>query len=322
MVATKSPTSTWKPSSSLGSVNPFDIVQKAIQDRDITQVKDLLKERTKRQFMFRDWARLIDTGVHSLDQKLRIEFREHLMELAKDKINTFLRTALQSSEEEEVAILILQYDPKLFEKKLDGDLPFHLAASNGEAKVVQMFLQFVKDNNRWDMVIPHTNGSGGSIETEQMTAQPMTGLEKAAEKGHLEVVELLVDFDERLLDHGFPLHRAVREGRPHIVEYLLDKKSDLVEKFTPGTSPKSALFEERTLGKEDESSIIIDKMLVASIIRGPPGESRTRSPAMIKKLLHGPQGRHPYCYREFTTLKVIHRSAFVSSNHVPLSSVN
>lgn len=311
MVATKSPTVASKPSSS--SVNPSDIVQKAIQDKDVTKARDLLKERTKSQFMFRDWARLIDTGVNSLNEHLRNEFRAILMEIAKDKISTFLRTALQSSEEEEVAILILQHHPKLFEKKLDGDSPFHLAASNGEARVVSMFLQFVKDHGRRDMVIPLANEKGNTIGSEQRATQPVTGLERAAEKGHLEVVEMLVDFDKRLLEHGYPLHRAVREGRPNVVKYLLEKKSDLVEKFTPGPSPKSALFEERTLGKEDESSIAIDKMLVASIIRGPPGVNRTRSPAMIKKLLQGPQGRR--CHHSYPT-KVLtdeYRSTLVTA---------
>ena len=118
----------------------------------------------------------------------------------------------------------------------------------------------------------------------------MIGLEKAAEKGHLDVVKILAAFDKKLLDHGYPLHKAVKEGHLDVVRYLLEEKSDLVEKFTPEPSLKSALFEERTRGKEDESSVEIDKLLVASIIRGPPGGNQSRSPAMIKKLLQGPQG--------------------------------
>ena len=289
MGATRSPTAVTKPP--VTTINPVEVIQKAILRKNVSEAKDLLEMRTRRQFIFRDWASLMDTGVHSLDEDMRDIFRSILIELARDKLLAFLRTALQSYEEEPVAMLILKRRPDLFLKKLDGDSPFHLAASNGEAQVVEMFLNFVKDNDHREMVTPYTNGKGDMIVNGDHVTQSMTGLEKAAEKGHLEVVEMLVDFDDRLLDHGYPLHKAVREGRFEVVKYLLKKKSDLVEKFTPEPSPKSALFEERTLGKEDESSIAIDKLLVASIIRGPPGESRSRSPAMIKKLLQGPQGK-------------------------------
>ena len=150
MVATKSPTTASRPL--LSTPKLFDIVQTAIREENITKARDLLKERNKRQFMFREWASLIDTGVSPLEDKLRADFRSVLIELARDKILNFLRSALQSSEEEQVAMLILHHRPDLFLTRLDGDLVFHLAASNNEVEVIKMFLRFAEENNHHDLV--------------------------------------------------------------------------------------------------------------------------------------------------------------------------
>ena len=273
---------------SSSTVNTSDVIEEAIRNKDIAAAKSLLTKRNRRQFSYKAWAILIETGVKHLDEDLQNEFRSILMDLAGDKILTFLRTALQNLDEEPVAVLILERRPELFLQRLDGvDVPFHLAASNGEAQVVKMFLRFVKEKDRLDLVDPGTSKFKGSPAFENQATQHSTILEKAAERGHLEVIKMLVVFEPKLLDYGYPLHRAVRGGHVSVVEFLLQVRGDLVEKFTPEPYPRSALFEDRTLGKEDASSLEIDKLLVARIIRGGgPG----KSPRMIKKLLQGPQG--------------------------------
>lgn len=273
---------------SSSTVNTSDVIEEAIRNKDLAAAKSLLTKRNRRQFSYKAWAILIETGVKHLDEDLQKEFRSILVDLAGDKILTFLRTALQNLDEEPVAVLILERRPELFLQRLDGvDVPFHLAASNGEAQVVKMFLRFVKEKNRLDLVDPGTPKSKGSSAFENQATQHSTILEKAAERGHLEVIKMLVNFEPKLLDYGYPLHRAVRGGHVSVVEFLLQVRGDLVEKFTPEPYPRSALFEDRTLGKEDASSLEIDKLLVARIIRGGgPG----KSPRMIKKLLQGPQG--------------------------------
>ena len=273
---------------SSSTVNTSDVIEEAIRNKDIAAAKSLLTKRSRRQFSYKAWAILIETGVKHLDGDLQTEFRSILIELAGEKILTFLRTALQNLDEEPVAVLILERRPELFLQRLDGvDVPFHLAASNGEAQVVKMFLRFVKEKNRLDLVDPGTPKFKTSPVFENQATQHSTILEKAAERGHLEVIKMLVDFEPKLLDYGYPLHKAVRGGHVSVVEFLLHVRGDLVEKFTPEPYPRSALFEDRTLGKEDASSLEIDKLLVARIIRGGgPG----KSPRMIKKLLQGPQG--------------------------------
>ena len=67
-----------------------------------------------------------------------------LIELAGDKLGTFLRTALQNADEEPAALLILKQHPELFLEQLEGDIPFHLAAANREVEVVASFLQYAK----------------------------------------------------------------------------------------------------------------------------------------------------------------------------------
>ena len=188
-------------------------------------------------------------------------------------------------EEEPVAILILERRPELFLERLDGgETAFHLAISNGEAQVVAMFLDYLYKTNRRDLM---SSKMGEVSQHKQRVSRHSTILEKAAERGHIDVVKMLVEFDPKLLGFGFPLHKAVRGGQLKVVEFLLQEKPDIVEQFTPEPDPRSALFEERTLGREDETSSEIDKLLVACIIRTKgPG----KSPRMVKKLLQGPQG--------------------------------
>ena len=276
---------------SSSTLNTSDVIEEAIRDKDIAAAKSLLTKRSRRQFSYKAWATLIETGVRHLEENLQNDFRIILIELAGEKLLTFLRTALQNLDEEPVAVLILERRPELFLQRLDGvDVPFHLAASNGEAQVVKMFLRFVKEKNRLDLVDPGAPQFKHSPASENQATQHSTILEKAAERGHLEVIKMLVDFEPKLLNYGYPLHKAVRGGHVGVVEFLLHVRGDLVEKFTPEPYPRSALFEDRTLGKEDASSVEIDKLLVARIIRGGgPG----KSPRVIKKLLQGPQGNHP-----------------------------
>lgn len=280
-----SPQSLRTSSSRFQIINTSDVVEDAIRNKDPDAAKVLINKRNKREFTYKTWAILIENGVKHLDNDLRNEFRCILVDLAGDKIRTYLRTALQALEEEPVAVFILERRPDLFLERLDGgEIAFHLAVSNGEAQVVEMFLGYLHKTNRQDLMSPKM---GDASQHEQRVNQHSAILEKAAERGHIEVVKMLVEFDPKLLGFGFPLHKAVRGGKFEIVEFLLQEKPNLVEQLTPEPNPRSALFEERTLGKEDKTSLEIDKLLVARIIRARgPG----KSPRMIKKLLQGPQG--------------------------------
>lgn len=266
-------------------INTSDVVQDAIRNKDPDAAKALVEKRNRRDFTYKTWAILIETGVKDLDNNLQNEFRSVLVELAGDKIRTYLRAALQTLEEEPVAVFILERRPDLFLERLDGgEITFHLAVWNGEAQVVAMFLEYLHKINRRDLMSPKM---GETSQHEKRINQHSAVLEKAAERGHIDVVKMLVDFDSKLLGFGFPLHKAVRGGNFEVVEFLLQEKPNLVEQLTPEPDPRSALFEERNLGREDETSLEIDKLLVARIIRTRgPG----KSPRMIKKLLQGPQG--------------------------------
>ncbi len=166
-----------------------------------------------------------------------------------------------------------------------------LAASSGHANIVALFIRLAKEEGRQHLTKSGPPGGGESTWSAEDTTQQPTVLERAAEWGHLSVIKMLVDFDKGLLDHGFPLHKAVRGGHAEVVQWLLDERFDLAEKFTPDPYPRSALFEERILGKDDESSREIDKMLMAKIIKG---GGRRKSPRLIRKLLKGPQGNIRY----------------------------
>lgn len=269
--------------------NISEVINDAIQRKDIAAAKALLTEPERTDFTYRKWTIFLEDEVIDLEDNLRNDFRSVLLDLAGEKIRTYLRTALQNLEDEPVAVLILKRRPELFLVKLDkGDIPFHLAVSNGKAQVVTMFLQYVQEINQRYLVSPEISGPS---QPEKRAFQHSAILEKAAERGHLEVVKILAQFDPKLLGSGYPLHKAVRGGHVEIVEFLLQEKPGLVEKFTPEPHPRSALFEDRSLGKEDETSLKIDKLLVARIIRGgEPG----KSPRMIRKLLQEPQGNQHY----------------------------
>ena len=266
-------------------INSSEIFEDAIRNKDPDAAKTLVNMRNKREFTYKIWAILIETKVEHLEIDLRNEFRCILVDLAGDKIRTYLRTALQTLEEEPVAILILERRPDLFLERLDGgETSFHLAVSNGEAQVVAMFLDYLLKINRQDFLSPKM---GEASHHNQHVNEHSAILEKAAERGHIDVVKMLAEFDPKLLNFGFPLHKAVRGGKFEVVEFLLQEKPQLVEQLTPEPDPRSALFEERNLGREDKTSLEIDKLLVARIIRTRgPG----KSPRMIKKLLQGPRG--------------------------------
>ncbi|MCJ1275547.1 hypothetical protein MMC21_003350 [Puttea exsequens] len=262
------------------------IVGTAIAENDVESIKSLLLERDKTFLRYRHWAEFFAEDVEALDEVSQEEFRSTLMKIAGDKLCAYLRSALQSSDDEQVALLILNRRPDLFVKRLDDELPFNMAASNGQAKVLVRFLEYIKTTGQQHLLFPSIVTDGYTEPLEQKSRQPTTVLERATERGYLDIVKSLVVFDSRLLDRGYPLHKAVRGGHLDVVEYLLEKKSDLVERFMPG-SYRSVLFEERTKGQDDESSKEIDRLLVAHIIRG---GSSNKSPSMIKKLLRGPRG--------------------------------
>ena len=94
--------------------------------------------------------------VRGLDGRLRHDFRKVLIELAGDRLHTFLRTALQNADEEPAALLILKQHPELFLEQFEGDIPFQLAAANREVEFVELFLQYTKKQDRWDLIFPRT----------------------------------------------------------------------------------------------------------------------------------------------------------------------
>ena len=247
------------------------IVANAIRDKRPDSARFLLGAHNRTQLTYRQWATFLSTSIEELDDNLQDAFRSILIDLAQadNQIKSHLRRALIDPEDEPIAILILQSRQALLLERLDdNDLVVHLAATHGKVQVIDMFCKFVTAGARRDSIVAGMTATAGE-----------TVLEKAAEKGHQKIVDLLVKFDKTLLDHGYPLHKAVRGGHVETVDYLLGIKSDLIERLCSG---QSALFEKRISDKEAESKQI-DKLLVNSIIR-------VKSPGMIKKLLQGPEG--------------------------------
>lgn len=267
--------------------NTYRVLDDAIRNKkDIEPAKILLTKENRTKLSYSNFFTLI-VEVKDFEVRLRNEFFDILFELAACDIETYLPQLLLDGDgdAEWLALLILDRCPQMLTLKSKDQLPMHQAVKGGKTAVVDMILAWARENDRWGLVNPSTNGKGEPIEVEDNNTSPTSILEKAAKFGHIDMVKLLVSRDKRLLDYGYPLHNAVHGGHKHIVEYLLAEKVDLVEKIRPPPASRSALFEERLKGKEHESSKEIDKLLVDKIIRG-----GTKSPALVKKLLKGPQG--------------------------------
>ena len=220
------------------------------------------------------------------DEGLRDALRAVLIDLAGlANICMFLNSALRTKDP--VAPVVFEHKPELLIQKLHGEDPLDLAASSGQANAIALFIRLAREEGRRHLTKSGPSGGGESPWCVESTRQQTTVLKRAAEWGHLSVIKKLVDFDKGLLDHGFPLHKAVKEGHVEVVKWLLDERFDLTEKFTPGPYPRSALYEERTFGKDNESPREIEKLLMAKIIKG---GGRGKSPRVIRKLSKGPPG--------------------------------
>ena len=197
-----------------------------------------------------------------------------------DHICSFIEMALKGSDvEERQATIIAEHYPELLIRSSGGDSLINLAASEGKMWIIGKCLKFFRRDGHQDVLSDQIGSSKWTM--------PRTTLESAARGGHLKVVQMLVDFDNELLEHGYPLNAAVKGGHLDVVEFLLTTKPELVTHVPPAANGYSALFEERNEKVAKEVSAAINELLIAQIVRV---KGQFESPAVIKKLLTGPQG--------------------------------
>ena len=281
-----------KPQSNDGSPridrDQFDYraMDEAIGDRSITEVERFAKTKDD-TLKFNWWSWAIDKTEES-DTVLQSHIRAILMNLPTPETHfRFLHNSLKIGDDRR-ALSILEQLPDLFVEEWNGDCAINLAVSSGRVEVVKMFLNLVEAKGWEHFIIPATTLPAGSSpeRAHQNSPGEETLLDIAAGKGHTEVVKALITFKHEVLDHGYPLHAAVRPGHIDVVKYLLSVKLELVESITPEPDPRSVLNIpcSQGKGKVDEK---MDRLLVSAIIKS---KGRSGSPAMIRELLKGSTG--------------------------------
>ena len=155
---------------------------------------------------------------------------------------------------------ILQYfienGSDIFSKTKDGHNCLHLAAQNGNLKICRAFLQnynfdiHARDDFGWTVL--HRAALSGDLELFQYlieneadifskTKSGQTCLQKAADKGHLNICKLLLqnyNFDIHARDdYGWTaLHSAAMSGNLELLQYFIGNGSDIFGKVTAGQS--------------------------------------------------------------------------------------
>ena len=279
-----------------------DVLMDAIETRDVEKAKSLLAKtgpdpndpsKTKNLsideirsgFARRQLCNAIEK-IDELDERHKAPFYSVWFELVDKRIIEIMLSFI-GDKEERFAVLLLDNstDLLLHKENQNGITLLKSAVEKNSVEVTSRILSWATENDFQDLVIPKTKRVGNS-DFEDEDLRQCSVLEIAAAKGHQGIVEMLVDFNRELLNHGLPLHAAVAGDNVIVVEYLLERKSDLLETTTPAPAAESALFYQG--GKQSNrlrpNSKMIKNLIVERIIRG------TRSAALVRKLLRGPDG--------------------------------
>ena len=219
--------------------------------------------------------------IEDFQQELQQELVLFVTNLAsEERLYYYIEMALSGDEDEErMATMVVKYCPKLLIENPRGESLIQQAASSGKVSLIRLCLEVFTLNDFKN--VP----SDGSYSADQTLSR--TILESAAGGGHLEVVQMLVDFDKDLLDHGYPLNAAVKGGHLNVVQFLLTVKAELVRHVPPGPNKYSALFEIPSDGVPKDVSEKIKQLILARIVRA---RDPWESPAVTRNLLTGPQG--------------------------------
>ena len=207
-------------------VNTDEEMKAAINQQNIQKARGLssISIQARIKFVCVNWSKHCNDVIMFDDKLLQDQFFTALFHLAEKELETILLLTLNDEIGEWLALLILERRPQLLRATRYSKTLLDLAVQNGKAEVVRMIIQ-------WEH---------GRV--------PAGLLEKATGSGYLPVVKMLLDFDTQSLDHGYPLRRAVCGRHKAVVEYLLEKKGDLVEKIRPHSS--SILFDGRIFSME------------------------------------------------------------------------